>query len=153
MNKLIEQLMFEEGLRLSVYHCTANKRTIGFGHNLDANPFFPGTKERIPDKITQEQAITLMDHDVSNVMHNLQEHWPYVKTLSLPRQDACYNMAFQLGCRSFMKFTGMIASIHRGNWEAARECALNSKWARQTPARALRVTSQFLSNKHYEIPK
>ena len=35
MDRIKEQLVRHEGLRLKPYHCTAGRLTIGYGRNLD----------------------------------------------------------------------------------------------------------------------
>ena len=39
MMNLIEQLKRHEGFRSDYYQCSADKKTIGYGRNVDNNPF------------------------------------------------------------------------------------------------------------------
>ncbi len=57
-----------------------------------------------------------------------------------PRRAALVNMVFQLGLTGVLKFRKMIQYLKVGNYEAAADEGLDSKWARQTPNRARRVT-------------
>lgn len=148
---LIEQLKFEEGTRLSVYLDTRKFNTIGVGHNLDAIPFFKG--HRIPLKITLDFAYELLASDIKDTEDDLAKHWPVLLTLDCVRRDACIAMAFQLGGHSFLKFHHMIDALTHGKWCDAYNAAMNSNWAKQTPARAKRVAGQFKTGQYYEVPK
>jgi lysozyme len=60
-------------------------------------------------------------------------------------------MAFQLGINGFLQFRMMRQALSRCDWLAARNEALDSLWARQTPNRARRVAEQILTGEYYEI--
>jgi len=147
--ELLNQTKFEEGLRLTAYICPAGKKTIGYGHNLEANPYFEGN--RIPDKITKEQAEVILHHDLNNVATRLAA-WHGFELLQGARKDAVIQMAFQLGFDGFMGFKNMRKALLRCEWAAAKSHALDSKWARQTPKRATRVAHQLLTGQHYRVP-
>lgn len=150
MDTLIEQLKFEEGLRLKVYRCPAGKRTIGYGHNLDANPYIEGNK--IPDEITREVAEVLLHRDVDKTTEQLAAIWSGFGLLNGARRDACINMAFQIGVAGFMDFKKMRDALFKCEWAEAYKQAKASQWAKQTPDRAERVASQFLTGQHYAVP-
>ena len=151
MDILLEQIKFEEGLRLEVYRCPAGKRTIGYGHNLDANPYIEGSK--IPDKITREVAEVLLHRDVNKTIEQLAAAWSGFGLLNGARRDACINMAFQLGVARFMEFKNLRAALFKCEWAEAYKQAKASQWAKQTPERAERVASQFLTGQYYAVPK
>lgn len=147
--ELLNQVKFEEGLRLNAYTCPAGKKTIGYGHNLEANPYFEGNL--IPDKITEEQAEVILAHDLANVATRLAT-WHGYELLQGARKDAVIQMAFQLGFDGFMGFKNLRKALLHCDWQAAFKHALDSKWARQTPSRASRVAHQFLTGIHYSVP-
>jgi lysozyme len=150
MDILIEQLKFEEGLSLKVYRCPAGKHTIGYGHNLDANPYLEGNK--IPEVITREVAEVLLQRDVDRTIDQLAAAWSGFGLLTGARRDACINMAFQLGVARFMEFKKLRAALFKCEWAEAYKQAKASQWAKQTPGRAERVASQFLTGEHYAVP-
>lgn len=152
MNMILqEQIKFEEGFRSRMYRCTKGKRTIGYGHNLDANPMFNG--KRIPHLISEAFAYELLVHDIEKTERELTLAWPYFENLKGARRDAIINMAFQMGVRGVLAFRRMIAAIEAKKWKEAEKEALDSKWAKMdTPNRAKRVATQLRSNKHYSIP-
>jgi len=149
-DELKKQLEFEEGFRSKVYLCPAGKRTIGFGHNLDAQPWFRGSD--IPDEISLEFARELLNYDLLRARRGLFREWALAMLLSQPRMDACINMVFQLGIAGFMEFRKLRKALAAGDWQKAHDEALNSAWAKQTPGRAKRVAWQLLHDQYYEIP-
>jgi lysozyme len=86
------------------------------------------------------------------VIKDLNQAWPGLSLLQCARHDACINMAFQLGINGFLQFRMMRQALNRCNWLEARNEALDSLWARQTPNRARRVAEQILTGEYYEIP-
>lgn len=150
--KLIEQLKFEEGLRLKKYLCPKGHWTIGYGHNLDASPYLSGG-EKISNEITESIAEEILRIDIGTTLAKLRESWPRFDEFDKSRRDAFANMAFQLGVSGFMRFERMRAAALARDWETAYKEALNSNWARyQSTERARRVAWQIKNGKYYEVP-
>jgi len=105
--------------------------TIGVGRLID---------KRRGGGITHDESMFLLDNDIDEVLTAL-EHLPYWCDLDATRQEALCNMAFQLGVAGLLNFKNTLAAVARQDWDAAYAGALNSKWAQQTPARALRVAT------------
>ena len=147
--ELIKQIKFEEGLRLHAYLCPAGKKTIGYGHNLEARPKLEGNA--IPDTITEEIADVLLHHDIADTIDLLDRVWLGFVMVHGARQDACINMAFQLGIAKFMGFQKMRAHLIKSEWQGAYDEALDSYWSKQTPDRAKRVAGQFVSGEYYKV--
>ena len=60
-DKLIDQLVLHEGLRLKPYLCTAGFQTLGVGRNLDALG------------ISEEEAFILLGNDIDRCCHSLDQ--------------------------------------------------------------------------------
>lgn len=58
-------------------------------------------------------------------------------------QRAMAQMCYQLGLPKLLGFKKMLAALEAGNYSLAKIEALDSQWAKQTPARAVRVTNLF----------
>ena len=66
--------------------------------------------------------------------------------------DPRYQVAHQGTCdkpradrpSGVLGFHDMLAALERGDWPAARAAALDSDWARETPARARRVADALV---------
>ena len=126
MERLKEDLIADEGLRLTPYQCPAGKTTIGVGRNLD------------DVGITEAEAMALLDNDIVRVKAQLTKALPWLQGDNVQR--ALGNMTFQMGLRGVLKFKKMLAALQVKDYTTARREALDSAWARQTPQRAKRVT-------------
>jgi lysozyme len=125
-NRLAEELIRSEALRLKPYRCTAGKLTIGVGRNIEENG------------ITRDEAIYLLNNDIERCEARLNKLPWYVK-LNRPRQEAMIRMVFNLGLTRFFKFRKMILAMKHEDWDMAACQALDSLWARQVGKRAMRI--------------
>lgn len=138
----LSQLKRHEGLRLTTYRCTAGALTIGYGHNLDANP--------IPDidantKITEERAGRILMEDCRKAAETLDKRTPWWRELNPPRQAVMLNMAFNLGIAGLLGFKNTLSAMQEGRWEDAAGGMLSSKWAKQVKRRAAELAKQMRS--------
>ena len=138
--QLKKELLRDEGMRLTSYQDTVGLWTIGVGHLLG--------KERRMTSITLAECNALFDVDIDEAERVVVElipefaYWPsgYNET----RARALVNMGFNLGPRlgSFVRFLGAV----RGDlWRSAAVYMLQSKWAKQVGARAVRLRDQILT--------
>ncbi len=126
-DNLKKQLIIDEGLRLFPYYDTVDKLTIGVGRNLtDVG-------------ITKEEAMCLLDNDITKVRTEIYQKLPWVATLNIERQNVLFNMAFNLGVPKLLEFKNTLYFIKLGYYETASKHMLNSKWARQVGDRAVRL--------------
>lgn len=132
---LIAQLLVDEGLRLKPYRDTVGKLTIGVGHNLD------------DVGITQDEAMYLLANDVRRTYGELLEALPWVTKLDDARQNVLTNMAFNLGIKGLLGFKHALACMQREAWHDAADAMLQSKWARQVGARAVRLATVMRTGK------
>lgn len=128
---LRQDLIRDEGLRLTVYKCPADFWTIGVGRNLEGRG------------ITRAEAMTLLDNDINACLEDLAT-FAWWGALNPVRQRALLNMRFQLGSGGFRAFTHMLAALERREYPAAAAAGRDSKWFRQdAPQRATRVMQQL----------
>jgi lysozyme len=131
---LRQDLIRDEGLRLSAYQDHLGFWTIGVGRLIDA---------RKGGRISAPEAMVLLDNDIRVCMEDLAM-FPWFQRLNGPRQRAVLNMRFQLGSGGFRGFTQMRAALEAGDPELAAVRARQSKWFRvDTPERAARVTTML----------
>ena len=130
LRKVQQMLERDEGRRAIPYVDTEGHLTVGIGHNLD-EPLHP----LLIDAIFQ--------HDLHRHLDELLTRWPFVEFFDEARKAALFNMAFQLGTPRLGSFRKMWAALEARDWKEARACALDSKWAKQTPERAQRVANQL----------
>lgn len=121
-----------EGFEQFPYKCSANKTTIGYGRNLeDAG-------------ITKREAGFLLHQDIDDRIVYL-ETFPFWKHLGAVRRAALIDVAYQLGCAGFSKFAKTIAALGAGDYQAAHDELLDSKYAKHdTPERAKRIAKMIL---------
>lgn len=139
INRLTQQIKREEGEvkengKHVVYDDHLGYKTLGYGRLVD---------RRRGGGITDEEADYLLANDIRTVKEALQVRLPWFGKLSEARQAALINMAFQLGVNGLMGFKKSLAHMKDGNYCWAAVEFLNSKWAKQTPERAKRVTDQI----------
>lgn len=128
---LTERLQEREGFRTEAYLDTEGNWTIGYGTtSIDGRPVQEG------DTITQEQAQTELNKDIQTARQDAVRNIDNFDNLSPALQDALTNQAYQLGGQGQAGFQRMIDAINRGDYDAAADEALNSRWAEQTPVRA-----------------
>lgn len=122
---VIDDIKADEGFRGFAYHCSEGKLTLGHGINIETTP--------IPEEVS-----TLWLKMIVNDLYESFNSQPWFKMLNDTRQDVIINMAYQMGVNGVFKFKKMIAAIEQSDYERATDEMLDSKWARQTPERALR---------------
>lgn len=124
---LRDQLIKHEGLRLKPYRCTAGKLTIGVGRNLD------------DVGISKEEALYLLDNDISKATSDLLQALPWVKDLDDARRNVLINMCFNLGLNGLLGFQNTLSMIQKGWYKEASINMLKSKWAKQVGIRAIEL--------------
>jgi len=139
IEQLTAQLKREEGEvkkhgRHVAYEDHLGYLTIGIGRLID---------RRRGGGLSDEEAEHLLSNDIETVQFALQTRLPWFGTLSSARKAALINMAFQLGVSGLMTFKKSLTHMEAGNYAWAAKEFLNSRWAKQTPARAKRVTRQI----------
>jgi lysozyme len=127
LQRLWEQLVHHEGLRLKPYRCSAGKLTIGVGRNLD------------DVGLTEEEALLLLGNDISRVITELDQNIPAFSSLDEIRKRVLVDMGFNLGINRLMKFRRMLAALEAGDWSQTAIEMMDSRWARQVGSRAERL--------------
>ncbi len=134
LDRLREELIRDEGLRLESYQDTVGLWTIGVGHLLGP--------ERRMLRITPAEADALLTADI-DAASDLAARLVGVP-LDDVRERAIINMSFNLGPRldQFKKF---LAAVNARDWETAAKEMMDSKWARQVGKRAERLRDMILT--------
>lgn len=132
---LKRQLVAHEGLRLKPYLCTAGKRTIGIGRNLD------------DVGITEAEAMMLLDNDIDRCEAELDRALPWWRQMTEARQRVLLDMCFNLGIGRLLGFRNTLAAMEREDYHLAADGMLASKWASQVGRRAQTLASMMRSGK------
>lgn len=126
---LITQLIVDEGQRLSPYVDTVGKMTIGVGRNLTDRG------------ISASESLVLLNNDIDGAVADLNRQCPWWTTLTDSRQNVLLNMCFNLGIDRLLKFKNMLLACEAGNYLGAAQEMMDSEWARQVGARAVRLSA------------
>jgi lysozyme len=126
-----EQLIRDEGCRLKPYKDTVGKLTIGIGRNLD------------DVGISIQEAHYLLDNDIEHAKNNCTANIQFFKNLDDARQGVLVNMCFNMGIGKLLHFPRMLGAMERGDWNAAADEMLNSKYASDVGDRAKRLAEQM----------
>ncbi len=130
-----KRLIDFEGMVLKSYTCPTGYTSVGVGRNLETNG------------ITEEEAMYLLNNDISSVIKKLDKHWIAWRKLPITAQYVCIDLVFNMGVNSFMSFRRTRCYMELGEWEKAGDELLNSKYAEQVGRRALFNSEQLVSCK------
>lgn len=129
LQKVKEQLLRHEGLKLKPYRCPAGKLTIGVGRNLEDRG------------VSQKEAFIMLENDILRCESELLDDLPEVYSgLNDNRKSVLLNMCFNLGITGLMGFKNTLAFISAGDFERAANGMLASRWAKQVGRRAIELS-------------
>lgn len=130
-----KRLIDFEGLVLKSYVCPTGYISVGVGRNLETNG------------ITEEEAMYLLNNDISTVIKKLDKHWIAWRKLPITAQYVCIDVVFNMGINTWMSFRKTRAYMEMEQWDKAGDELLNSKYAEQVGRRALFNSEQLKSCK------
>lgn len=108
--------------------------TIGRGFLIDKEK-----GGRLPEEVND----FWLAHIIKGREAELDRRIPWWRQLSDARQRALLNMSYQLGVAGLLRFPAMLRALQAGKNEEAADEAMDSLWARQTPARAARIAEMI----------
>lgn len=134
---LKKMIIYDEGIRLKPYKCSAGKTTIGIGRNLE------------DVGISESEAHLMCENDIIRFSTYLFKTYQIMDQLSPVRQFALINMCYNLGERGISKFKAMWEALKNKDFDTASAEMLNSLWAVQVKQRATRLAHII---KYDEVP-
>jgi lysozyme len=135
MSQLQKQLILHEGCKLTAYRDSVGVITIGIGRNLQHRG------------ITQEEALMLLRNDISATLTAMRKELPWTIALDDVRQRVLCDMAFNMGVGQLLEFKRTLAAVKAGDYEAAADMMLDSRWASQVGERARRLARMMRTGK------
>ena len=126
---LIDQIKEHEGFRSRVYQCSEGFDTLGFGFKVADLELDLDIAEEI-----LKRKLDLLTKRVNN-------RFSWVGKAPEPIQNVVYNMCYQMGVSGFSKFKKTIQYLADKNYDKASKEMLDSRWARQTPNRAIELSN------------
>jgi lysozyme len=132
IDKLIEELRRDEGVRNTVYLDSLGIETIGVGRNL------------VDRGLSDDEIDHLLANDIKDFTKEAQELVSCFDMLTDARQRVLVNMCFNLGKSRLSKFKNMLAAIEKSDYATAADEMMNSRWARQVGNRAERLRKMMI---------
>lgn len=141
----IEQLQIEleadEGCKLEIYLDHLGYPTVGIGHLITENDDLHG--KEVGTEVTQSEVNALFHVDVQRTRRDCEFLYSDFNDLPEEAKLIIANMCFQLGRPRLSKFKKMKAAVDNRDWAEASRQMLDSKWAKQTPNRAMRLANRM----------
>lgn len=136
IERLRREMLRDEGVVLHAYQDSLGYWTIGVGRLID---------KRRGGGITKDEAIHLLDNDLTECIGDLRGSFPWFDKLNEARQCALVNMRFNLGPQGFRGFRNTLAAVAAGDYARAARGIRNSKAAKQTGQRYQRIADAMES--------
>ena len=128
-DELKEAVKLSEGYRARVYKDTLGIDTIGYGFAI---------KDLELDKDICDM---ILDKKLNKLIKDVDNKFSFMDDIAVEAQDVVYEMCYQLGINGFSKFKKTIAYLRDENYKMAAIEMLDSRWAKQTPNRAKRLSN------------
>ena len=140
---LQDEIANDEGVMYETYHCSLGHLTGGIGHLItEWDEEFYG--QPIGTKVSHEQINDWFTKDINTTLRDCKDVFPDFDTLPAEAQLVIANMCFQLGRPRLSQFNKFIAAVNNAEWIKAAEEMENSRWHKQTTARAERLIARII---------
>lgn len=134
--QIVADLIRDEGEILHAYKDSRGYLTIGVGILID---------RRVNGGITKEESRYLLVNRIKSKLTELDSSLPWWRDLSPARQRVILNMAFNLGVNKLLEFKSALTAMRNGDFPAASQAMLDSKWAVQVGERAKRLAYEMIA--------
>ena len=130
METLPQRIERHEGRKRKSYKDSVGKLTAGIGRNLEDVAF------------TDEEIDLMFKNDLARAKRGAETFYLYEMVNDI-RREVLIEMVFQMGLKGVGKFKKFFRAAQARDWETSHKEMLDSKWAKQTPARALELALIF----------
>ena len=125
---LLDNIKESEGFRSTVYKCTAGHDTIGYGFAIkDLH-------------LTKDDCDMILERKIAELKIRVNNKFPFLADLPEEVQDVVIECCYQLGVSGFSNFKKTIEYLMQKDFENAGIEMLDSRWAKQTPNRAKKLS-------------
>jgi lysozyme len=138
MKNLIEMLKRHEGVRSTVYVCSAGYETIGVGRNISATGL----------GLSDDEVDYLLQNDIERVIKELSSEYHWFNSLDDVRKDAMIDISFNLGATRLRGFKKALAAMEVADYTLAAKEFLDSKWSRDVKGRAHELASMIATGEY-----
>lgn len=133
VEKTIKRLKNNEGFSSRVYEDHLGIETVGYGFTIK--------DLQLPEGV----ASTILRIIVLNRVIDIHNRFEWFSLMPSEVQSVVVEMCYQLGIFGFSRFKKTIRYLKQRRWVDAADEMLDSKWAKQTPARAERLSEEVRS--------
>jgi len=142
--KLQDEIANDEGVVYELYRCSLGHLTGGIGHLItEWDEEYYGMP--IGTKISHEQVDDWFAMDINRTLQDCKQIFPDFDDLPEEAQLVIANMCFQLGRPRLSNFKKFIAAVNDGDWAKAADEMEDSRWYKQTTARAERLIARIIT--------
>ena len=140
--KLQNEIADDEGVKYEIYKCSEGYPTGGLGHLITEwdEEYY---EQPIGTKIPNEQVDDWFAKDIQVTLKDCKIIFEEFDSLPQEAQLVIANMCFQLGRPRLSKFKNFIAAVKDQDWDRAADEMKDSRWYKQTTARAERLISRI----------
>jgi lysozyme len=142
INKLREELEFDEGCVYEIYKDHLGYPTFGIGHLVLESD--PEHGESVGTPVCKDRVIACFENDVLTVFEDLDRNLPWWREQSDNLQRVLANMSFNLGITRLLNFKKFLGALELKHYKTAAEEMMDSRWATQVGPRATRLRDRVL---------
>jgi lysozyme len=141
---LQDEIANDEGVVYELYRCSLGHLTGGIGHLItEWDEEYYGMP--VGTKVPHEQVDAWFAVDINRTLQDCEEIFPDFNDLPEEAQLVIANMCFQLGRPRLSNFVKFIAAINERDWIKAADEMEDSRWYKQTTARAERLIARIIT--------
>ena len=126
---LLDRIKHHEGFRSRPYKCSQGHLTVGYG-------------AAIKDlELDEDIAEMILMRKLDSLMNRIQKTFNWWRSAEDEVKNVVVEMCYQLGLSGFSKFRLTIDHLENKRYGKASAEMLLSKWAKQTPNRAIELSN------------
>ena len=141
IESLKQELTEDEGCKYEIYLDHLGYKTFGIGHLCKATD--PENDLEVGSEVSEERVNECFLNDIEKVIEDCTILYDNFYTLPDDAQLIIANMMFNLGRPRLSNFVRMRKAVDEGNYKEAKYQMLDSKWAKQVPNRAERLSERM----------
>jgi len=150
LNKLREELEYDEGVKYEIYNDHLGYPTFGIGHLVRSSD--PEYNQPVGTPVSEDRVAEAFDNDIGVVLADCKKLYDDFDDLPEEAQRIIANMLFNVGLPRLSKFKGMKAGVDARDWEKAADEMVDSLWYKQVTNRADRLVERMRNITISEIP-
>lgn len=141
IEKLREQIAYDEGIEHKIYLDHLGLPTFGIGHLIRESD--PEHGSEVGTLVSEDRVNEAFESDIQTVLSDCNKLYSDFENLPEEAQLIIANMMFNLGYPRLSKFKGMKRGVDARDWNAAADEMVDSRWYRQVTNRAERLVQRM----------